>query len=99
MKKINFTLLVCLLLAGIFASCDDDDKYPVPPEVSIESVNGVFAMPQEDSIVLKAKVESPLPTTLSWSVKGNEVSKDTVFTFKMNELGTYDHYCPVKVDE
>lgn len=90
MKKINFTLLVCLLLAGIFASCDDDDKYPVPPEVSIESVNGVFAMPQEDSIVLKAKVESPLPTTLSWSVKGNEVSKDTVFTFKMNELGTYD---------
>ena len=48
MKKINFTLLVCLLLAGIFASCDDDDKYPVPPEVSIESVNGVFAMPQED---------------------------------------------------
>ena len=47
-------------------------------------------MPQEDSIVLKAKVESPLPTTLSWSVKGNEVSKDTVFTFKMNELGTYD---------
>ena len=80
MKKINFTLLVCLLLAGIFASCDDDDKYPVPPEVSIESVNGVFAMPQEDSIVLKAKVESPLPTTLSWSVKGNEVSKDTVFT-------------------
>ena len=37
MKKINFTLLVCLLLAGIFASCDDDDKYPVPPEVSIES--------------------------------------------------------------
>ena len=90
MKKFNFTLLVCLLLAGIFASCDDDDKYPVPPEVSIESVNGVFAMPQEDSIVLKAKVESPLPTTLSWSVKGNEVSKDTVFTFKMNELGTYD---------
>ena len=59
MKKFNFTLLVCLLLAGIFASCDDDDKYPVPPEVSIESVNGVFAMPQEDSIVLKAKVESP----------------------------------------
>lgn len=50
MKKFNFTLLVCLLLAGIFASCDDDDKYPVPPEVSIESVNGVFAMPQEDSI-------------------------------------------------
>ena len=44
MKKINFTLLVCLLLAGIFASCDDDDKYPVPPEVSIESVNGVFRM-------------------------------------------------------
>ena len=44
MKKFNFTLLVCLLLAGIFASCDDDDKYPVPPEVSIESVNGVFAM-------------------------------------------------------
>lgn len=36
MKKFNFTLLVCLLLAGIFASCDDDDKYPVPPEVSIE---------------------------------------------------------------
>ena len=31
MKKFNFTLLVCLLLAGIFASCDDDDKYPDPP--------------------------------------------------------------------
>ena len=26
MKKFNFTLLVCLLLAGIFASCDDTES-------------------------------------------------------------------------
>ena len=32
MKKINFTLLVCLLLAGIFASRDDDDKYRFLPK-------------------------------------------------------------------
>lgn len=91
MRKFYLAFLCFSLFAGVFMSCSDDDKYiPTPPQVSIESLSGEFAMPQEDSIVLRAKIASPLATTLSWSIKGNEVSKDSVFTFKMSELGKYD---------
>lgn len=91
MRKFYLAFLCFSLLAGVFMSCSDDDKYiPTLPQVSIESLSGEFAMPQEDSIVLRAKIASPLATTLSWSIKGNEVSKDSVFTFKMNELGKYE---------
>lgn len=93
MKKFNLTFLACLLLAGISVSCDDDDKYPIPPEVSIENTDGVSSISQEDSIILKARIKSPLPTKLSWSVGGHEVSQDTVFIFKMNDPGNY----PVKL--
>ena len=65
MKKYSLIFLFLVGFIALFSACNDDDKYiPTPPVVSIESLSGVFAMPQEDSIILKAKVESPLETTL-----------------------------------
>lgn len=89
MKKV-IILLFCVL-SGLLISCNDDEKYvPVPPEVSIVSSNGELCVMQEDTIVLKAKVTSPLTTTLSWSVNGEEVSTDTVYTFTKKEVGKYE---------
>lgn len=91
MKKIHLTFLFFSMLSGILLSCSDDDKYiPTPPAVSIENLSGEFAMPQGDSIILRARITSPLATTLSWSIKGNEVSTDSVYVFKNNELGQYE---------
>lgn len=88
MKKYS---LILVGFIALFSACNDDDKYiPTPPVVSIESLSGVFAMPQEDSIILKAKVESPLKTTLRWFVNGKETSTDSIYTFKMNNLGNYE---------
>ena len=91
MKKYSLIFLFLVGFIALFSACNDDDKYiPTPPVVSIESLSGVFAMPQEDSIILKAKVESPLETTLRWSVNGEETSTDSIYTFKMNDLGNYE---------
>ena len=56
MKKYSLTFLFLVGFIALFSACNDDDKYiPTPPVVSIESLSGVFAMPQEDSIILKPK--------------------------------------------
>jgi len=83
-----------LILAGLIAlsgACNDNDDYiPTPPAVSIENPSGTLSMPQEDTIILKARVESPLATTLRWSVNGEETSTDSIYTFTTNELGNYE---------
>lgn len=87
----KFIVLLFCVMAGMLISCNDDEKYiPTPPEVAIESSNGTFSVVQEDTIVLKAKVNSPLATTLSWSVDGKEVSTDTTYTFAKKEPGKYE---------
>ena len=79
-------------MCGLFASCQDEkEKYiPTPPVVSIENLSELDAVPQDDSIVLKANVESPLETTLNWFVNGEETSTDSVYVFKANELGQFE---------
>ena len=89
MKKYSLVFLFLVGMIALFSACNDDET-PTPPIVSIESLSGVFSMPQGDSIILKANVESPLETTLRWTVNGNEVSTDSIYTFTMNDLGNYE---------
>ena len=87
--SIIYLLFICTCV-GILSSCEDDDKYvPVPPKVTIASLNGAFTVMQEDTLILKASIESPLPATLSWSMNGEEVSTDTSYVFSMAEPGDY----------
>lgn len=90
MKNFYAVLLSFSLLVALFISCSDDNKdVPVLPIVSIESLSGEYALPQDDTLVLKASVESPVATTLSWTVNGKEVSTLPQYTFKADEIGTY----------
>ncbi|WP_018339193.1 DUF5074 domain-containing protein [Butyricimonas synergistica] len=91
MKKFYLVLLFLGVLTGLVSSCSDDDKYiPTPPTVTIESANGSFSMLPTESIVLKAKVDSPIETSLAWLVNGEKVSTDSIYTFKAEELGKYN---------
>ena len=89
MKKYSLVFLFLVGMIALFSACNDDET-PTPPIVSIESLSGVFSMPQGDSIILKANVESTLETALRWTVNGNEVSTDSIYTFNMNDLGNYE---------
>ena len=89
MKKYSLVFLFLIGMIALFSACNDDET-PTPPIVSIESLSGVFSMPQGDTIILKANVESTLETTLRWTVNGNEVSTDSIYTFTMNDLGNYE---------
>lgn len=91
MKKFYFAFLFLGVLTGLVSSCSDDDKYiPTPPTVTIESAKGSFSMLPTESIVLKAKVDSPIETSLAWLVNGEKVSTDSIYTFKAEELGKYN---------
>lgn len=91
MKKFYLVFLLLGVFAGLVSSCSDDDKYiPTPPTVTIESANGSFSMLPTESIVLKAKVDSPLETNLAWLVNGEKVSTDSIYTFKAEKLGNYN---------
>lgn len=91
MKKFYLVFLLLGVFAGLVSSCSDDDKYiPTPPAVTIESANGSFSMLPTESIVLKAKVDSPIETSLAWLVNGEKVSTDSIYTFKAEELGKYN---------
>ena len=89
MKKYSLVFLFLVGMIALFSACNDDET-PTPPIVSIESLSGVFSMPQGDSIILKANVESTLETALRWTVNGNEVSTDSIYTFNMNDLGNFE---------
>lgn len=63
-KSIIYLLSICTCF-GILSSCEDDEKYvPVPPKVTITSLNGEFTVMQEDTLFLKASIESPLPAII-----------------------------------
>lgn len=90
MKKI-LIFPAFMLFAGMITSCSDDDKYtPVPPTVSIENIDGVLSVAQEDTLYLKAKVESPIESKLQWTVNGKEASTDSIFKFTSEEMGKYE---------
>ena len=45
MKKYSLVFLFLVGMIALFSACNDDET-PTPPIVSIESLSGVFSMPQ-----------------------------------------------------
>lgn len=90
MRQFYFIILFLGVFTGILTSCNDDKYTPHPPSVSIENLSGTFATAQDDTLVLKAKVESPLETTLAWFVNGKEASIDSIFKFTTSEVGNHE---------
>lgn len=90
MKKNVIYLCFVWILAWIFISCSEDDKYiPTPPEVSIVNVTGKNSCLPGDIIKLKVKLSSPLAATFYWSVNDQEVSKDSTYEFSSAETGIF----------
>lgn len=90
MKKL---LYLALLSIACFTSCSDDNESYTPslPGVSIENVSGSTSVAQEDTIYLKAKINSLSESKFKWAVNGEQVTNatDSVFKFVKNNLGDY----------
>lgn len=93
MRKTYLSILSLVMAAGVFTACDDENDGPVidpvTPIVEIVSEGGGFAVAQEDTLVLKARVSSPTAVSVSWTLNGEEVSTDTLYRFIGGELGKY----------
>ena len=67
------------------------DVYDVmPPEVSLPGAIRGFSVLRDSLLVLSPEVSSALPVTYSWTVDGETVSTDSVYTFPTGETGTFE---------
>ena len=89
MKKFYLVLWVLGIFVGFLSSCDDDKYKPGVPELEIVSESGVFTVAKEDTLFLKAKLNNPQETKLSWTMNGQEVSTDSVYMFIAANMGNY----------
>lgn len=62
----------------------------MPPEVSLPGASRGFSVLQDSLLVLAPEVSSALPVAYSWTVDGEEVSADSVYTFPTGETGTFE---------
>ena len=60
----------------------------MPPEVSLPGASRGFSVLQDSLLVLAPEVSSALPVAYSWTVDGEEVSADSVYTFPTGETGS-----------
>lgn len=88
MKKLYYLMMVCVLMGGLFSSCDDDDYIPTLPIVGF--TQGNYSMELTDSIVFKAEVTNALENTFNWTLDNAEVSSDEMYVFKAERSGTYE---------
>lgn len=93
MKKLFYLFTFTVLFA--FVSCSDDDPTynPVLPEIAIENLSENTSVAQEDTIYLKANVQSDQRSKFIWTV-GNTKSTnmtytDSIFKFSKKEVGNY----------
>ena len=92
MKKI-FTLCLWAGLTGLlFTACsDDDDNYtPKAPEVSILNAENVNICKPGETILLKAQTNETIGTSLQWSVNGQNMGQDSVYSFTSTETGMFN---------
>lgn len=88
MEKFYSALLYLGVILGLFTSCHDD-KHPIIPQIELISTTGDFAVAQEDTLILKARLNHPINAIFSWTMNGKEVSTDTIYKFIATELGSY----------
>lgn len=92
MKKITY--LPFLLLSLFVISCSNEDNPVISqtelPKVAIINLSNENSMAQEDTLLVKAVVESETVSTFSWLVNGEPVEeKDSVLSFVPAEMGTH----------
>ena len=62
----------------------------MPPEVSLPGASRGFSVLQDSLLVLAPEISSALPVAYSWTVDGEEVSTEAVYTFPTGETGTFE---------
>lgn len=62
----------------------------MPPEISLPGAVRGFSVLQDSLLVLAPEISSALPVTYSWTVDGETVSTDSVYTFPTGETGTFE---------
>lgn len=62
----------------------------MPPEISLPGAAHGFSVLQDSLLVLAPEISSALPVTYSWTVDGETVSTDSVYTFPTGETGTFE---------
>lgn len=62
----------------------------MPPEISLSGAVRGFSVLQDSLLVLAPEISSALPVTYSWTVDGETVSTDSVYTFPTGETGTFE---------
>ena len=88
MGKIIFGLLIGYLC--FLAACSDSEEHlPDTLVVTIENLNGATACAPGEAIRLRAKTNTLQATLFTWSVEGEEVASDSVYTFSASEEGKY----------
>lgn len=90
----NFKFIFFVVSAFIFASCssDDSDYIPFPPSVDILNVSQETSVAQEDTIYLKAVIDSQIASSFYWTIDGNKVDKqvnDSILKFVSSEVGSH----------
>ena len=90
--KSYIVLLVSFLFVSLFCSCDDDDNKdggwkPESPKFDVVCENGKLEVAENDTLVLKVKMENIANTIFTWKVEGVEVAADTICAFVGKKLG------------
>lgn len=62
----------------------------MPPEIFLPGAVRGFSVLQDSLLVLAPEISSALPVTYSWTVDGETVSTDSVYTFPTGETGTFE---------
>ena len=62
----------------------------MPPEISLPGAVRGFSVLQDSLLVLAPEISSALPVTYSWTIDGETVSTDSVYTFPTGETGTFE---------
>lgn len=62
----------------------------MPPEISLPGAVRGFSVLQDSLLVLAPEISSALSVTYSWTIDGETVSTDSVYTFPTGETGTFE---------
>lgn len=87
--KNSIFLLGWVLMFFLRACSDNEASDFILPQVTIESIDGATACMPGELIHLRAKIDKKIPMYFSWSITGEEVSTDSLYTFSAIEVGNY----------
>ncbi|NDV78967.1 DUF5074 domain-containing protein [Dysgonomonas sp. 511] len=93
MKKLFYLFTFAVLLVSTSCSDDDDIYTPTLPGVTIINLSENASVAQEDTIYLKANIQSEQRSKFIWTVNNTKSANitytDSVFKFVQREIGNY----------